>query len=509
MAQRISTKSIANQRVNREVLHKMETIEAELITDNRQFREVYDAYTRQVLALDNEGWKPLSGFFPEDEQISLEDRKELAAKAKEKAKTDPLIKSGLALRSNYIFGKGAPIEGDVAPRFQSIIDDQQNQDVLFSVQAQLKKERLLYTSGMIFTTWDKTTKKFNSVPFSRITDTFWNPESPAQVWYFLLEYSVEETSAQNGTSRTRNEKYWVATDVVDPAKRLTTIRDIPVKADLVMIFGAVNNDDDEALGTGDCVAALPWAWAYSEGLRDDLKIRKALASIAWLVKQKSAKGAANAGAKIASKGRGTAQTAVAAEGTELTSMPRAGSVNSTELLPVAAQAAAALGVSAVALTRSSGAASGSNAAETTLDTPSAQSAIARQEFWKWYYARCFRAMGMPKDKLPALNFPQVSDIPAFRIWQGLSLALEKGGISQKEYRTAMAEALDLIVDETLPVPTPWTGTKRNFWTDDPDTGASGDGEDNPDVLPGQGNSGGVGALDDTSNDARDSGEFDA
>lgn len=505
MAQ-ISTKSIVKQRTNREVSHELGLIHEEMVKDNSQFREALDAYTKQVLALDNMGWKPLSEFFPE-EMLGLDERKELSAKAREKAKTDPLIKSGLELRCNYIFGKGAPIEGNVPPRFQKIIDDAHNQRVLFSVQAQLKKERLLYTDGVVLTIWNKAESKFDSMPFRQIADIFYNPDSPSEIWYYLREYSVEEISASSGARSTRTEKYWVPVDSYTPkAKHPRTILDSPVRSDLVMIDGAVNNDDDEALGIGDCIAALPWTWAYAEGLRDDLKLRKSLASIAWLVKQKSAKGAAKAGATIATKGRSAGQTAVAAEGTELQSMPKAGSINSTELRPIASQAASALGVSTVALTRDSGAASGSNAAETTLDTPSAQSAIARQEFWRWYYQRCFQAMGVT-GKLPSLNFPKVQDQPSYRVQQGLAMALEKGGISQQEYRVAVAESLDLMVDPAdLPKPSPWTGTKRNFWTDEPETGSA--GEDNPDALPGQGNSGDVGALDDT-NDARANGEFDA
>lgn len=484
--------------------------EIDLISSrDAQFAEAYDTYTKQLLALDDLGWKKIVGGEIEDDGFSLEQRKDLAKSAREAIVKSPLLKRGRNVRANNVFGKGAPIQGKgtIKPSYKKLIDDPINQEALFGPQAQLDNDGNLFSDGTHFSLWSVADKQWETVPYAQITDIFYNPARPSQVWYYLREYSTRGVNATTGVEKDFVYKKWIRVDSYQPPKSRTKVRDIPIDTDKVMVDLPVNRESQQRLGVPDCLPALYWNRLYEESMLDKAKLNRALSTIAWLVKQKSAKGAANAGAKIATKGRSAGQTAVAAEGTELTSMPRSGSIDFTELRPIASMVATALEVSTVAILSDSGAASGSNAAETTLDAPTLKSALVRQELWRAFYKRCFVVMGIPESAGLDVNFPSLDTTPLWRQIQSSALAFTTGGIHQEEHRAIVLEALDFIATKTgLPQPNAFTGAKKVGVEDpEPDPSAT---DDNGDPIPSQGNSGDVGALNDDSNEARANGEFE-
>lgn len=503
--ERISSKVLVSQRVNREIAQHLEVIEAELVDEGKVYREAYDTYTKSLLQLEDDGWKKLFGNNAVEDGFSLENRKELAKNAREACVKSPLLKRGRNVRANNVFGKGAPIQGALQPRFQKMVDDLVNQEALFSVEAQIENDGHLFTDGTHFSCWSKKDSQWETVPFDQITDIFYNPIRPSQILYYLREYSVEAVGSKTGSIKKFEYKKWIAVDSYKRPTSETKVKDIPVDVDMVIVDLPVNRESAQRLGLPDCLPALYWDRLYQESMLDKAKLNRALSTIAWLVKQKSAKGAANAGAKIATKGRngGAGQTAVTTEGTELSALPRSGSIDFTELRPIASMVATALEVSTVAILSDSGAASGSNAAETTLDTPTAKSALVRQELWRGFYKRCFRVMGIPEKSLPDVNFPSLDTTPLWRQIQSSALAFTTGGIHQEEHRKIVLEALDFVATmEGLPQPNSFTGAKK-VKVEDVDTT-----DDNGDPLPRQGNAGDVGALNDDDNSARDNGEFE-
>lgn len=474
MVENLSKRSLENQL--QEVLSAVEA-------NNEGFKEAYGEYTRSIIAMDNEGWE--IPHLVQNEGMTLSMLHQATGKAREMTAMNPLLKRGAAARGNLVFGKGAALEGDVAPRFRDIIADPTNQRVLFSIQAQIENEKTLFTDGTLFTAYDSKTRKFIPVPLSQISDMWVNPDDPSDIWYYQRSYTYSAVGAKSGESITKNVRYWIKVDT-NSQKSETIIKNYPVHETMTIVDLPVNSQSGQRLGVPDCLPALPWAWAYSEGLRDGLKLMKALSAIAWLVKQKSAKGVANVGAKIATQGRGAGQTAVATEGTELSSMPRSNAVDLTTLRPIASQVATALELSTVAIISDSGAASGSNAAEATLDLPTSRAAETRQELWKSYYKRIFRVMGIPADRVPEMNFPRIDTQPAHRFMQALTLFRQNGGIWAEEYRDAGLEALDVLA------------TKAGV-PDDMDTATSNGS------VSGQGVSGTVGAVVDGENAARTDG----
>lgn len=491
---RITGKALVKNIERRAVNQRLSAIESRVTGGDsdygKMFAEAYSDFAKSLLALEDQGWKNLFGGknpFEDQDGFSLDERQKLAQYAREQTTKSPLLKRGRAFRANNVFGRGAPIEGTVAPRFQQLIDDPVNQDALFSIEAQVNNDGVLFTDGTFLTVWDKIDKQWEIVPLSEITDVWRNPRRPSQIWYYLREYSYEIFSSTGKTDKIEYKK-WIRLDThAAPANEPTKLSDIEIDKNAVMVDLPVNRESSkQRLGLPDCLPALYWDKLYSEAMLDKAKLNRALSTIAWLVKQRSAKGTANAGAKIASQTRGVGKTAVATEGTELTSMPRAGSIDFNELRPLASMVATSLEVSTVAILSDSGAASGSNAAESTLDQPTAKSAETRQELWKDFYKRAFRVMGIPEDKIPKINFPKISPDPTHRYIQSLNLVDERGGLHDDEYRLASLEALDII-----PLRSAIPASRKGVVAPKTST------------TPGQGQNGTVGELSDGDNELRD------
>lgn len=466
----------------------------------RVFAEQLDAYTQAIVKLDDQGWSEIQNFLNKD--FEFEQIKTLAKKARSMTRENPLLKRGAAARAAWIFGRGAPIEGDIKPRFQSVIDDVRNREVLFDLAAQVTNEHTLFNSGTYIVVYDQDEKVFWNLSIQNISNIWRNPARPSEHQYYLYENSYQRVSNSTGASETVHEKYWIPLDTYAQGKGVKLedrISDIPVRKTLRAVTLKVNGDTESVMGIPDCLAAMPWAWAYAEAVRDGVKLNKALSMIAWFVKNKTADAAKRTGAKVVSGNGEAGGFAVGTEGMELTSMPKGNSIDLTTMRPVASMAATAMELSTVAVLSDSGAASGSNAAESTLDAPTQKAMETRQLLWAGFYKRIFRVMGIPEASLPTLNFPKVAVDPVQRYLSSLMQADEHGLLSDLEVRAAVMEALDIIGDATKIPKRRRDYNKQLEAKATPAPAASGD--EVPTSVPSQGNTGaGASAAD---NDSRE------
>jgi hypothetical protein len=210
---------------------------------------------------------------------------------------------------------------------------------------------------------------------------------------------------------------------------------------------------------------------------------KALSMFAWQLKSKTAKGSTNAAATIATA-RGTGSTAVVGQDMELSSMPRANSVDLGDGRPLGSMVASALEVSVVALLSDPGT-SGAYGTAQTLDVPTVKAMEARQQVWTLFYKRVLAFLGA-KDGQLEINWPKIETEPSQRYTQALALAKESGAIHMDEYREAILEALDIKKLHDTPPEDPNAVQ--------PDNSGS--------AIPSQGNSGAVGSMQNNANDLR-------
>jgi hypothetical protein len=221
---------------------------------------------------------------------------------------------------------------------------------------------------------------------------------------------------------------------------------------------------------------------------------KALSSIAWQVKSKTAKGAANISSKLISN-KDVAATAVTGADIEMNAMPRNNSVDLATGQPLAAMAATAMEVSVDALLSGPGQTAGGGSQ--VLDQSTLNAAYARQGNWSDFFLRVLRVMGVPD---PSVTFNNIIVDPAYRTIQSLGQAWMTGLFSSDVMQDAMAEQLGIEAPGQVPRGVLVPNNEGGFANTGSTLGAG-----NPNnIASSQGNSGaGVDDLSDGDNGNRD------
>lgn len=447
-----------------------------MASENALLRESYADMAKAILAFDDQGWNEISPATIED-GFALTDLKHATKKIRELTEGNPLLKRGSALRTSYIFGKGVSF-GTLQPRFQRVIEDPINQDVLFSSEAQSINERSHFTDGQFFILGDTRTKRFQRIPFGEIGGVVTNPDNPEEIWYVKRSWPRLSQELVGINIKEQQLDVWYPADTYKPAngRYVRQIGQFPVDANYRMFVSRVNRRAGRTFGTPDCLPAVPWAHAYNEFLKDGSRMLKALSMFAWQLKSKTKTGVQNAAAAIATP-PSAGSTAVLGSDMELSSMPRAGSVDLTDGRPLGSMVASALEVSVVALLSDPGT-SGAYGTAQTLDVPTLKAMESRQHIWTSFYRRVMDFIGA-RDLV--INWPKIESEPSQRLMQALALARETGAIWDDEYREAVIETLDVPRLHATPPP--------QFGEEQADS-----------AIPAQGNSGGVGSMQDNAND---------
>lgn len=449
-----------------------------LIADNELLKESYASMAQAVLAFDDKGWNTINGT---TEGFDLQDLQDVAARIRETADGNPLLKRGSGLRSSYIFGRGVAF-GDLPPRVQKNIDEPQNQEVLFSAEAQVINERSHFTDGQFFMIGNVTTKLFQRIPFAQITAVVTDPDDAERVRYFRRTWTRREQELAGGKTKETILNVWYPSDLYVPEGRFaTSINGQPVDQNFRMFDSRVNRRAGVVWGVPDALAAMPWAHAYNEFLKDGSRMLKALSMFAWQLKAKTKAAQTNAAAAIASPSN-TGAMAITGDGMELSAIPKGGAgVDLSNGRSLASMVASALEVSVVALLSDPGS-SGAYGTAQTLDVPTVKAMEARQQVWTLFYKRVLNFIGA---KGTTVEWPKIETEPSQRVMQSLALAFETSAIHQDEYRDAVLETLDV----------------KKMHTDMPPIDGSAPAGSS--AIPSQGNSGSVGSMQDQANDLRD------
>lgn len=418
------------------------TMAAELEKKSTDVLNLQEAVSDLSLRLDAIGWEPMNAW-SDDGGMDLESLKRTSKTLVDMVATSPLLKRASELRHGYTFSRGITFRG-AKPRHEKIMTSPYNEAALFSMPAyeELMKARL--TDGNLFTLRSKgATTEYYRIPLSEITGYVTDPQSRERVWFLQRTYTVWE-----GDNNTVRVEWYPTTTYTGPARR--TIKNKPVNQKFDMIFTPFNRQVGFTFGVPDGYAAITWAIAYSEYLKNNSKLVKAYAQIAYKASTKTTQGGSNVAAQISQPG-GVAGTATMGPQTDLTPMPRAGSdVSFDNGRPLASMVAASLGVSVVALTADPGAAGSSYGSAQTLDAPTIIVMTAIQEGWTAFYKEVFRHIS--GDPIKA-EFPAIETDPAYRQLQSLAQAYSMGAISQKEWREAVLDLFDIANPESgLPVP---------------------------------------------------------
>lgn len=427
---------------NRETVESLREEVARVSEENERLAENYAAIARATLEFDEVGWSPLNSLT--EQGIKLEEVKMIAKNARKQMNSNSLLKRGAALRASYVFGRGFKMASGgrpLAPRFQRIIDGAINQQVLFSEAACKKNEKILFSTGNFFVRYDIRNQVWGRIPLEEIVGWSVDQDDPEIIKYILREYDRVISVDASGNQKTETVKVWYPMDYTTSPNR--TIANIPVDRNFVVVDHRENDDTGSLWGVPDCLPAMPWAWAYSEYLKDGSKMLKALSSIAWQVKSKTSSGANSASAKLLNN-RQVAATAVTGTDVELSAMPRNNAVDLDTGRPLAAMAASAMEVSVDALLSGAGTtASGSQ----ILDQSTLNAAYARQGNWEAFYTRVLRVMGVQD---PTVKFNKIIVDPSYRSIQSLGQAWQTGLFNPQVIQAAYAEELGIEAQGQVP-----------------------------------------------------------
>lgn len=447
--------------------------------ENELLRESYASMAQAIIAFDDDGWNPLGTHFGQ-EGFTLTELRVAANKIREVTEGNSLLKRGSSMRSSYVFGRGVGF-GDQPPRIRRLIENPQNQDVLFSPDAQLINERSHFTDGQFFILGDNNTRELQRIPFNEITGAVTDPDDSERIRYIRRTWQRTDVNFPTGLETAAARDVWYPVDTYQPRGRFaTTIQNQPVDASKTMFYSRVNLRAGRIWGVPDALPALPWAHAYNEYLKDGSRLLKSLAMFAWQLRTKTKAGATAAAATVATPAT-VGSTAIMGEGMELASLPRSGSIDLSTGRPLASMVASALEISVVALMSDPGT-SGAYGTAQTLDVPTVKAMEARQATWTTLYQRVLRWMGASNTEI---SWPKIEVEATQRFMQALALARETNAIWDDEYRQAVIELLDITKMHNTP----------------PE-------DDNPfepggSAVPSQGNSGAVGSMQDNANDLRD------
>jgi hypothetical protein len=451
--------------------------------ENELLRESYASMAQAIIAFDDDGWNPVGTTYGKT-GFTLTELHVSASKIREMSEGNPLLKRGSAMRTSYVFGRGVTY-GDQPPRVRRIMDTPQNQDVLFSPDAQMINERSHFTDGQFFILGDNVSKDLQRIPFNEITGAVTDPDDGERILYIRRTWNQTDIDFPTNTESLISKDVWYPVDTYTPRGRFaSTIQNQRVDTSKTMFYSRVNRRAGRIWGVPDALPALPWAHAYNEYLKDGSRLLKSLAMFAWQLRSKTKAGSVAAAASIATPSS-AGSTAVMGDGMEMSSLPRGNNVDLGTGRPLASMVASALEVSVVALLSDPGS-SGAYGTAQTLDAPTVKAMESRQAIWTGFYKRVLSWMGSREYDIA---WPKIEVEPSQRLMQALALARETNAIWDDEYRAAVIETLDIPkMHDTVPdIEDPYRDTSGGTAS----------------AVPGQGNSGAVGAMQDNANDLRD------
>lgn len=224
--------------------------------------------------------------------------------------TDPLIKQAVRVKRNFVLGAGITFTAE-DPEIDEALHESWR-DPLEKMPDQLEDwfNSLAVTSELCLRFFETTDGmvRVRQIPFAEIDDVITDPDDRNKILFIRRKYVHREFD--------KGSKSWRAEQ-----------RDDLIPGDEV-IFVATNRVPGTVRGISDLYAAIPWARAYSEWLRDRMAINKSKGAWAWI--RKVTGGAAQlaaSAAKLASDIGGKVKSAITGQDPEeRKAPPKPGSV---------------------------------------------------------------------------------------------------------------------------------------------------------------------------------------
>jgi hypothetical protein len=359
---------------------------------------VQESLAQLELQLDEIGWERLS--FDADWEFTRDGLDRIIALSRLNAIKNPLIKRGVGLKAQYVFGQGVEIQAedpDVNEHvIQPFLDDPGNRAELFGHRARMAKDRTLTQDGqVVFVLFPNQVTghvKVRSVNVDEIRDIIINPDDRTQPWLYLRrwterDWQVDEFGRQ--MSRTLTREAWYPDWRYRPEMQPESIDGVQIRWESPIYHAKVGGLEGMRFGLPETYAALDWAKAYKLFLEDWATIVRSLSRFAWkqTVKKNPGRAAAQMGTTVTpgapvdtNPAPSTGAAFVGREGVDLVPMPKTGAtVDSEDGVWLAKMVAAALDLPYTLLMGDPD--MGNLATAKTLDRPTELAMMDRQHTW--------------------------------------------------------------------------------------------------------------------------------
>ena len=260
-------------------------------------------------AMEDVGWSQLGA---EGSKMSRSQLADVIERSRVFAVKHPLVKRGVRMRSEYVFGQGYQLVAQdpaLQDQLEQLVDHGKNMAVLFGHQATLERARQLDTDGSVFIALIPNTftgdVHLRAVPVDQITEIISDPNDAQSPWFYKRQYTYIELTATGRRTVTRTQLHPAASYA--PTAKAPMLDKVPVMWEQPMVHARTDSQAATGFGIPDTYAALPWATAYKRFLEDFASMARALSQYAFKV-QAPKGGAAATKAKLGTS-RGPASTA--------------------------------------------------------------------------------------------------------------------------------------------------------------------------------------------------------
>ena len=459
-----------------------------------------ESMTDLRMQLEDRGWRRWGNDYAAD-GIKLDTIKVVADELRSWVVGGGIMKKLAEDRGDTIYGDGVKFVNYV--KAKKAFESPNNVEKLFSVDAMQEINRGHCTDGVIVLLVHKVTKEIMRFGIGEMGEPYIDGEDTERTNYVRRTYTRVTPAKPEGESVT----VFYVTDTCPPKKanlkRVDMGADtfIPVDTNYTAVVWDVNRQIGWPFGLPDLLASLQWAEKYTGYLKNQDRFAEALAALAWEYKSATAAQAKAVGASIA-KPMEAGGSANHTSGTEMKALPGGSAVSFENGAPLAAQAAAAAGITVDTLLAKS-----QSAAAQTLDPHVKKMATARRLSATAVFKRIGRLLGAPNLEVV---WPDLETESPFREAQMLIAAYGQGVFEADEIRGPLAHRIRLPLEdgskapEDALVPNTERALKAAAAAKPEPAAATGNGTNSQgqDAL-------GVGNLSSGDNEARDDGEVNA
>ena len=239
------------------------------------------------LALDNIGWRRELAYA--DLEFSRQGIAGIIKISRLYALKNPLVKRGVEIAACYVFGRGVDMISD---------DDKVNETIreFLALNAKelghiglMQKEQTLRTDGNLFLLLFPTPTgqvKVATIDATEVQDIVTDPDDASIPWYYKRMWTAKEFNVETGAYAMQSKTAWYPDIGYQPDAKPERIGRDPVMWDTPVLHGKLGGFPKWLFGCPDIYAALDWARAYKDHLKNWASITKALAQFAWNVETK-------------------------------------------------------------------------------------------------------------------------------------------------------------------------------------------------------------------------------